>query len=675
MIEIVCDFETRSRLDINETNTYKYARHSSTEVLCMSYSTDSGQIQLWRPGEPFPFADQWPDDGVYKIVAFNAEFEFAIWNHVCVRKYTWPKLPVERVDCLAARSGYAGLPRNLGDVSKALGLGAEGKDKKKAGEDSGHANLMRLTKPVRGKKSGCEYIGGGFDNDPARHERNFRYCKQDTSAELLVHRITPALPEAERELWQVHQRINERGVPVDVDLCRNAISLVEREKKRLCEELLDVTDYMVRTPNCIKAFVPWARKHGYPYPSLAEECVTNALQHSSHSMSPACIQALTIRKLYRNSAVSKYPAMLNHAESDGRCRAAHVFYKAGPGRFAGMGVNFLNLRRMLEHEVPMHHEWADRISAADEAELDDIYEELRATEEVDKNGVTQGGVIPQLGAMVRTAVCARPGYKLVDLDFKSIEYRKLHWLAGDERELKCIRDFDAGIGLEPYVLAAASIYQKKAEDVTKAERQIGKVQRLGAGYLAGAQTFAAFCGNYGIDMPLDRANEIVQHYRRSNPMVKKFWYDAGRCAVKAVETGQRIPLRHIEFFIEGHTLNIKLPCGRLMKYYDATVVDGAFGPEIAAMDQRTVGVKVVGLPILIENIDQGSSRDLLAGCLIGSDLAKLPVVLHVYDSIMMEVPEYDNDSEGVLTSIMRETPKWAEGLPLSTDVKTSRRMT
>lgn len=670
-VAVIIDFETRSRLDLGSTNNYKYARHSSTETICMSYKIGDEPIQVWRPGEPFPFAHVWPN---VTFPAFNGEFELCIWKYVCTPKYGWPEIDPTQIDCLQARSAYAGWPRNLEDACNALGMGSMGKD------TEGGKNMLRLCKPVRVKGNpvkqvGCEYFGGHFDDNPTKHKRNEVYCSNDVAAETMVHRMAPALPAAETELWRTHQRINERGVPVDVDLCRNATLLVEREKKRLCRELLELTDWMVRTPNCLERFKEWLKRQNFSLPCMDEEAVGCAVAGGMGDVPPKVRLALTIRLLYHNAAVSKYQAIIDHAESDGRCRAAHVFYKAGPGRFAGVGVNFLNLVRMNEHEAPRYHELADRISAADEAHLDDLYTELRATEKIDDRGVVTGGVVPTLGAMVRAAVCAGPGNKLVDVDFKSIEYRKLHWLAGDEREISRIRDFDDGVGLEPYVLAAASIFNKKADDVTKAERQIGKVQRLGAGYMAGAQTFAAFCATYGIDMPLDKANEIVQHYRRENPMVKKFWYNAGRAAVKAVKTGKQVALRHVEFCVSGCTLNVKLPSGRCMKYYDAQVVDGLYGPEIAALDQRTGGVKAVGLPILIENIDQGSSRDLLAGALVKSDSAKLPVVLHVYDSIMMEVPEDDDDSQVALTSLMCLSPTWCPDLPVSCDVKVSKRMT
>jgi hypothetical protein len=112
-----------------------------------------------------------------------------------------------------------------------------------------------------------------------------------------------------------------------------------------------------------------------------------------------------------------------------------------------------------------------------------------------------------------------------------------------------------------------------------------------------------------------------------------------------------------------------------LKYYDATVVDGAFGEEIAALDQRSGLRKAVGLPILIENIDQAVSRDLLADALLKCHAERLPVVLHVYDEIVLEVPYGDGKSGGRLRDIMRDVPSWARGLPVDADGGESRRYT
>ena len=48
------DFETRSRCDLPAAGAYNYAKHPSTEVLCMSYAFDDGEVETWLPKYPFP---------------------------------------------------------------------------------------------------------------------------------------------------------------------------------------------------------------------------------------------------------------------------------------------------------------------------------------------------------------------------------------------------------------------------------------------------------------------------------------------------------------------------------------------------------------------------------------------------------------------------------------------
>jgi DNA polymerase len=410
-------------------------------------------------------------------------------------------------------------------VANVLGFGKYGKD------EEGHKNLTKVCKPQRAKLVGCEYIGGAFDESPGKHAKNRRYCLQDTVVECTVNRLAPQLPSREKKLWLAHQIINDRGVPVDIPLCQRASELVEIEYETLCKQLRTLTGREDVTPDCNIWLRKWLQPRGYPFKSLNEECVTAALAKDS-GISDVCRDVLRIRQLASNSAVTKYQAILNHACADDRCRGGHVFYKAGPGRFAGVGVNFLNLHRLFDHETEGNVALADEIAAigTDHDELLDYIDKLSTPE--------MGGVIPKLASMVRMAVCASPGKKLVVCDYSAIEMRMLHWLARDRRMLKTILDHDNGIGDEPYRLAAAMIYGVPVAEVTKPMRQVGKVFYLGCGYLASAPKVQGYAASQGIELPLEKWQEIVQLYRRSNPEVKRFWRDAGEAAVAAGKEGE-----------------------------------------------------------------------------------------------------------------------------------------
>lgn len=704
MEPVVVDFETRSRVALDKTNAHKYACDPSTEVLCGSFTWDDGYQVLWHPDDEFPC-----DHADTAYYASNAEFEYEIWNNVCVPHYGWPPLSPGHIRCLQARAAYAGYPRNVEDVGQALGIG--GKD------PEGRAAMLKLTKPDGGKLSGCHYVGGEFIDDPYLHAANARYCLQDGRIESAIRGLTPPLPDSERRLWLAHREINARGIPIDRRLCENVSTLATWERERLGLELQELSGGKVRTPNCVQALLDWLReKQGLDLPTTRKEIVGWVMDGCSgqfprpmdergiekviewlrrlgvpfnggdwdalaevawskylNPLSPAARRALEIRTLCRDAAISKFAAILNHAMDNDRCYGAHAFYTAGTGRFASPGVNFNNLRRLNEDDLGENLALADRLSAATGADLIGLYNELQ---------LRGKGVVPTLGSLPRLAVKARDGHKIDVCDYSSIECRVLHWLAADTETLDLIRAFDAGNGYDLYTLAAAKMFHKHPSKITKTERQRGKVMILGAGYLSGGAKFQGFCAQYGIAMPRQEADDIIAFYRRTFECVPRFWYTISKAAIKTVETGVPTQVGVVKFFMQGGTLNIELPSGRCLKYVRAHVAekpyqkkDGTWGSgkDIAALDHRTGGVRMVKLPTLIENIVQAISRDLLADALLKCREERLPVILHCYDEIVLETAESDDKSLTTLRDIMRSTPSWAKGLPVDAKGGSGRR--
>ncbi len=87
-IEITLDYETRSEANLKKVGAVKYAKHPSTEIMCMSYKIGDGETKLWLPGKmPFPeILRKAARDKRYKFVAHNALFEQAITKY-CLPKY------------------------------------------------------------------------------------------------------------------------------------------------------------------------------------------------------------------------------------------------------------------------------------------------------------------------------------------------------------------------------------------------------------------------------------------------------------------------------------------------------------------------------------------------------------------------------------------------------------
>lgn len=117
---IYVDFETRSKCIIQKTGAWRYAADPSTDVLCMAYAIDDGPVELWVPGEAFPFSSK--SFNGHQFEAHHSFFERAIWKNVMVKKYRWPEMPDDKWMCSASLACYHALPRSLADAGAALKL-------------------------------------------------------------------------------------------------------------------------------------------------------------------------------------------------------------------------------------------------------------------------------------------------------------------------------------------------------------------------------------------------------------------------------------------------------------------------------------------------------------------------------------------------------------------------
>ena len=120
---ISIDFETRSIIDLKKTGVYPYAQHPTTDVWCMAYAKDDGDVQVWQPGQPIPdvilngAASQ-------QFRAHNAQFERLVCSRILgmpVGEYLSPLLFSDT----AAMAAILGYPRALGPLARALGVEAK----------------------------------------------------------------------------------------------------------------------------------------------------------------------------------------------------------------------------------------------------------------------------------------------------------------------------------------------------------------------------------------------------------------------------------------------------------------------------------------------------------------------------------------------------------------------
>jgi len=291
-----------------------------------------------------------------------------------------------------------------------------------------------------------------------------------------------------------------------------------------------------------------------------------------------------------------------------------------------------------------------------------------------------GSPLDVISWSLRGMLRAAPGNEFFCADFANIEGRGLAWLAGEEWKLDAFRAFDAGTGPDLYLVAAAKIY---GCDIAEAKpyRQTGKVSELSLGYQGGLGAFRKMEKALGIKLGL--SDEEVQQgkegWRQGHPRITQLWYDYEEAAVKAVMSPGLVVSagpsgRAIKFKVSGSFLFCLLPSGRALTYPYPKVkpietpwgemkdqvhymtVDGTTNKWV---ETHTYGGK------LAENVTQAICRDLLAFSITNAEAAGYPVVLHVHDEVVSEMPKGAGTLEE-FEAICARTPQWAAGLPVTT---------
>ena len=313
-------------------------------------------------------------------------------------------------------------------------------------------------------------------------------------------------------------------------------------------------------------------------------------------------------------------------------------------------------------------------------------------------------VMELTSSAIRGCLIAPKNKKLVIADLSNIEGRVLAWLAGETWKIKAFEDFDKGIGHDLYKLAYAKAFGVKPDDVSKDDRQIGKVLELALGYEGGVGAFITFATAYGIDLeamgqqawdaiPEDIQREAKRAYgyafktgktfgltdrawctcdafkrawRNAHPEISTFWGELQDAAVQAlVNKGVTYTCRKLLVRCDGAWLRIKLPSGRFLCYPGAALKDGKLHYKgVNQYSRRWSALQTYGGK-LAENVTQAVSRDILAASMQGIEDAGYQIVLTVHDEIIAEAPDEEDFNATALAAMMSTTPAWAKGLPLA----------
>lgn len=657
MIVVALDFETRSLVNLKTCGVDNYASDSSTDIICCSFiNKDNGQKWLWFSGEKIPADLVLCLQMAGEIEAQNARFDQLIYEYVAVDDYGFPMLSKEKWVCTAAQCRVNAIPASLDAATRA----SNSKYKK---DHKGSALIKKLSVPN---------LHGEFNSDANLIKEMGDYCMRDSEALVSLTSQLRELSIADKLDWQTNERINDRGMLVDIEMAVLAQKYAMHEKEELGEQLSALTNghitKVTQTARVLKGMVEAFR--GKESIKLLN-CITKTLDKTGvvkytldKSARGQLLDCPELQGDYReivelidqggNSSVSKFTSMLNRADPiTGRVHGAFIFAGAGQTqRYSSKGLQLHNMRR-------------DCWSAEEAEELKCIMRD--GGDITAKSGLS---VMDTLARLLRPTVIPAKGHKFIVGDWSAIEARVLPWLTDSEGGKGVLQDFKGG--LDVYIKTAISMGLKKED------RQTGKVANLSLGFGGGVGAFQAMAKNYGLTLPDTQVQAIVNKWREANPWAVKFWHLLEVASVNAVKNPQQMfyagKIRYIYMpSILGGTLMAVLPNGTVIQYPYAKIEKGGVTAMKASVQPKADSeenwprMSLWG-GFLAENVTQAGAACLLREVLSDMVADGFPVVGHIHDEVVLEVM----DSEVAQTLIecqnyMETVPEWANGLPLNAE--------
>lgn len=648
------DYETKSDIDLKKCGVDVYSRDPSTRVLMMSYGFNDEPVKIWYPHQgPMPerVRKAMTDPRVVKI-AHNAAFELAI-THNTLHIDT----PVEQWRCTMVMAYSLGLPGSLESLARdALKLPA-----KYHKDPEGHSLMQKFSYP-RAKWT--------WETHPVEFARYGDYCIQDTVVEKKVYAIlfnyTKRYMDRMFREWHLDQKINARGLPVDMAFIDAAEELAKRAKDEFKRVLQEKTG--LANPNSTQQLLPWLQERGYPFSSLGKNRIQISLDDHADEMTDEAKDVMSLRLMSNKTSTTKYAA-LRRASHGGRLRNTYQYLgAAATGRYAG---------RILGQNMP--RPWKkveDFLAEVREMIANRQYEELEFWFDQPLECIVSS---------IRSAIKAPPGKMLAVADLASIELVVIAWLTGCEFWLDVLRQ-----GKDAYKAFAEKWLGVPYERIEKWMRTLAKPPALGCGYRMGAGRRVlnpktndwektglwGYAANMSVEMTKEQCKEAVKIYRDLSPEIKQAWTDLEVAAMECVREKERVRCGLITFDYMSPFLRMHLPSGRIIHYCRPRIEKVRMEYE----DGKTGELKVewkTGLTYerlsqssnkwvrranhggrFIEQAVQGIARDILQLGIENAEAEGMPVIGHYHDEILTEVDDDDPKAHDDLIEEMTRKAPW-----------------
>lgn len=708
---LYCDLETFSAKDIR-AGSHAYAADPSAEVLLWGYAIDDAPAKVWDvTAGPMPEELRQALDEVARKERRHVWQNGVMFDRVFL-SYVMPEieLPMETLDDTMVMAYQAGLPGSLKELCEVFHL-----SKDKAKDADGSRLIQIFCKPL---PSTWKLDRATSKTHPEEWAKFVNYCRLDIESMREVYKKLPAFNRTakERELQVLDATINMRGIGVDVEFAEAAIATAERAKKDIDKQVFKLTDGRVVTAGQRDAIIQFFfDKYGWQLKDMRKSELEKRMEDPDI---PAEMKELIgLRLMGTKTSVQKYKRVVQGAV-DGRLRGCMQFRGASrTGRVSGRTFQPQNLPRPL---------------IKSQAEIEEIIE-------LTKLGILEvcyDDVSVPLSSAIRSVIVPAAGNRLCVADFSNVEGRVLAWLAGEEWKLEAFREFDTlqtkdggwalpyrdgwfqewavnekgdfiHKGYDLYKLTYARTFGIKPEDVTKDQRQMGKVLELALGYQGGPGAFATFATNFGMDLDelaktteatieesywiesmgmlkwakekkLIRGmsqkawvacNAIKSAWRKANSEIESFWYSLAKACQSAIKAkGVAFSAGRIVCKVSGNYLLMRLPSGRYLVYPAPRLPEEGEMCDFSFMGVNQYTKKWERIPTysgkLAENSVQGAACDLLLEAGPRLEAAGYHIVMSVHDEYITEIKDDNTRNHREMEKIMSDLPDWADGLPL-----------
>lgn len=711
-----------------------YAEHPSTRVLCAAYNLDDGQgDQFWRPGLPPPEALLAHVRAGKPLEAWNVGFERWIWELVCVPRMGWPPVAMNQWRCAMSTARAHALPGALAKAGEVLGAAVT--------KDARGGSLLDTFSMPRNPTKGdprlwidplwtmADVQAQPDSGDTPRQREKWReglvqqhldtlalgaYNVRDIQAEAAVSSAIPPLSADEFAYWQDDQRINHRGVRIDMDGVHDCIAIIEQAERRYGDEIATLTGGIAASE--IKQLQGWLHAQNVHLDSLDEDSVSAALKWLPPGPPR---RALEIRAAIGSASVKKVFAMRNQTSRAGRLHDLYTFFGARTGRPTSQGAQAANLPKAGPHTYRCDHcgkyhgahtmwcHWCGTFTlrapgkarewnpeAAEDALAAISYRSLDYLE------LLFGDALLAVAGVLRSLFIASEGCEMVSSDFTAIEGVVIAALAGEQWRLDAFAQ-DRSL----YVESASRAFNVPVEEMERHKeetgqhhplRQVGKGMELGLGFGGWINALRQF----DVEGDDDKLKSYVLAWRDASAAIVEFWggqsggpgassrwekrrYGLEGAAISAVENpGTYYPVTRLDgtascvgYVCNNDVLYCRVPSGGLITYHRPRLVESAESWRGLSLSFEGWNTNPKSGPPgwirmntysgkLAENVTQRVARDIQMNAIRRCEAhGSYPVVMHTYDEIVTDTPIGVGSVEELETLMTTPAP-WHEGWPI-----------